>query len=407
MIAFSVLFAALLGSLIGSFGNVVVYRLPRGESVAFPGSHCPNCGRKLSALDLVPVFSYLALRGRCRTCKTRISPRYPLVELLMAALFAVLVWRFPPLEHGAAVVPLLVVTAMLVMAALIDLEHFILPDVLTLPALAVALVGSFLWVGVDGLPSPLAAATGALVGAGVLVLINRIGALVLRRLADTSERLWPVSLDQVNVAAVVGALAGLVPGLVAGAVSVVVNLVARKPVRLPEQLAYGLWVLALVLTTTTFTVGTVDGLAGSVMAAGAFALIGALYWWAHDLTNPDPGTTVTATTVTATTSSAPVGRAQAQTTATSADAAGDDEPVAMGFGDVKLAAVLGAFLGWERLVVGIFLAVTLGAVGGIIGRIAGGKRMIPFGPYLLLGALCALFFGGAIIDWYLGMLGAV
>ncbi|HZJ09112.1 MAG TPA: A24 family peptidase, partial [Trueperaceae bacterium] len=75
----------------------------------------------------------------------------------------------------------------------------------------------------------------------------------------------------------------------------------------------------------------------------------------------------------------------------------------MGFGDVKLAAVLGAFLGWERLLVGIFLAVTVGAVGGIIARMAGGERLVPFGPYLLLGAMGALFFGDAIIAWYLGL----
>jgi len=403
VIAFSVLFAALIGSLIGSFGNVVVYRLPRGESIAFPGSHCPNCGRHLNALDLVPVLSYLALRGRCRTCKAPISPRYPLVELLMAGLFAVLVLRFDPLTHGAAVAPLLVVVAMLVMAALIDIEHFILPDVLTLPALVIALAGSLLWRGVDGLPAPSAALAGALVGAGVLVLINRLGALVLRRFADTAERLWPVSLDQVNLSAVVGAFAGLVPGLLAGALSVVVNLVTRRTVRLPEPALYGLWALALVLTTTSFTVPTVDAVAGSVMAAGAFAVLGAVYWWVHDLAKPDAAQKVAAETPAAEAARRPTPSA---TKATPLEAADDDEPVAMGFGDVKLAAVLGAFLGWERLLVGIFLAVTLGAVGGIIGRIAGGKRMIPFGPYLLLGALCALLFGGAIIDWYLGLLGA-
>ena len=77
----------------------------------------------------------------------------------------------------------------------------------------------------------------------------------------------------------------------------------------------------------------------------------------------------------------------------------------MGFGDVKLAAVLGAFLGWEKLLVAIFLAVTIGAVGGVIARVAGGSRLVPFGPYLLLGGLVSLLVGGGIIDWYLGMLG--
>ena len=82
----------------------------------------------------------------------------------------------------------------------------------------------------------------------------------------------------------------------------------------------------------------------------------------------------------------------------------DAEPVAMGVGDVKLAAVLGAFLGWEKFLVGLFLAVSLGALFGIVQRIAGGGRLIPFGPYLLAGALLALFFGGAVINWYFGLL---
>lgn len=376
---FAALLAALLGAIVGSFANVVVYRLPRGESIAFPGSRCPHCGRHLGVLDLVPVLSYVALGGRCRTCKARISPRYPLVETLMAGLFLALALKWPPLDHGAAVLPLLVVVAMLVMAALIDLERYILPDVLTLPALIVALVGSFLWVGMPDLPSPRAALIGALVGAGVLVLINRVGALVLRRFADTGERLWPLSLDQANVAAVVGAAAGVWPGIVAGAVSAVVNLVSRRTVRLGEPLLYGLWLLALVLSATGLVVSTADAVTGSVVAAGAWTLLGAGFWWLKDSFSAKAGS-------------------QDETVGEE-----DDEPVAMGFGDVKLAAVLGAFLGWERLLVGIFLAVTIGAVGGIIARLAGGERMIPFGPYLLLGALAALFFGDAVIAWYLGL----
>lgn len=377
MTALAVAFAALLGAVVGSFGNVVVYRLPRGESVVTPGSRCPSCGRRLSALDLVPVLSWLFLRGRCRTCGARISPRYPLVEAFMAVLFAALVALFPPAHHGAAVLPLLAVVAMLVMAALIDLERYVLPDVLTLPALALALLGSLLWDGTPGLPSPEAALAGALAGAGVLVLINRVGGLVLRRLGDTSERLWPVSLDQVNVAAVVGAAQGLWPGLIAGLASLTLNLFARRPLRLGEPLLYGLWLLAIVLASLGFPVPLATSVAGSVLAAGAWALVGAVYWWLHDATRPgeeeEPGEEA-------------------------------DEPVAMGFGDVKLAAVLGAFLGWERLLVALFLAVTLGAVGGIVARLLGGDRLVPFGPYLLLGALASLFVGDAVIAWYLGLL---
>src|SRR5690606_14640447 len=244
-----------------------------------------------------------------------------------------------------------------------------LPDVLTFGALGVALAGSFLAAGAPGLPGPGAALAGALTGAGVLLLINRVGGLVLRRFADTRERLFPFSLDQANLAAVVGAL---------GAVSLLATRLARRVLRLSGPLVYGLWLVALLLTPPSFAVGTAEGVAGSVMAAGAWALVGALYWWVHDLVRPG--------------AEEEVGEEE-------------QEPVAMGFGDVKLAAVLGAFLGWERFLVGLFLAVSVGALFGVGQRLAGGGRVIPFGPYLLLGALLALFFGDAIIAWYFGLLG--
>lgn len=380
MSALFAVLSALIGSLIGSFGNVVVWRLPRGESIVFPGSHCPHCQHRLGPLELVPVFSWLALRGRCRHCGAPISPRYPLVEALMAAVFLVVALRWPPLTNGLAFLPLWAVLAMLVMAALIDADHYVLPDALTLPAVALGVLGAYLTGGAPDLPTPSQALVGALAGAGVLVLINRVGALVLRRLADTQERLFPVSLDQVNVAAVVGALAGVWWGLAAGAASVVLNLLARRTLRLPEPLMYGLWGVALVLSTTSFTVPTVTALGGSVLAAGAWALLGATYWWVHDLARPEqepekPG------------------------------AEEDAEPVAMGFGDVKLAAAIGSLLGWEKLLVAVLFAVVLGALLGIVGRLLGGKRVIPFGPYLLAGGLASLFFGDATIRWYLGLLG--
>lgn len=380
MLAFELILAGVLGALIGSFGNVVIWRVPRGESIVKPRSRCPNCGHELTPLELVPILSWLVLRGRCRVCRQPISARYPAVEFLMAALFVLLVSRWPVSVAGPAVLPLLAVVAMLVMAALIDVDHFILPDSLTFPALFVALAGSFLW-GSDGLPAPSAALVGALVGAGVLVLINRLGALVLRRFSDTRERLFPVSLDQANLGALFGALGGVWLGLGAGVVNVLVNALTKRVVRLPEQLIYGLWVVALILTTTTFTVPTGVGLTGSVMAAGAWALLGALYWWVHDMVEPEEPELVRDA---------------------EAEAA---EPVAMGFGDVKLAAVLGAFLGWEKFLVGLFLAVSIGALFGIIQRLLRGSRLIPFGPYLLVGALAALFFGDGFIQWYFGLLG--
>lgn len=379
--------AAVLGSLVGSFANVVVYRLPRGASVVTPGSRCPDCGRRLGVLDLVPVLSWLVLRGRCRSCGQPISPRYPLVELLFAALFALVAWRWPPFEHLGATLLFLAVLAMLTMAALIDLDHYVLPDALTLPAVPLVLLAAYLGRGTDFLPQPAAALVGVLVGAGVLVLINRVGALVLRRFSDTEERLWPLSLDQVNVAALAGALGGVWLGLAAGGLSLLVNLIARKTLRAPEQLVYALWLAALVVSASSFTVPTFEAVAGSVMAAGAWALAGAAFWWIHDLAKGEAKPLV----------SDAKQEAQAQ--------AEDDEPVAMGFGDVKLAAVIGGFLGWESLLVGLFLAVFLGAIGGLLGRaLFGGKRAIPFGPYLLVGGLLALLFGDGLIGWYLALL---
>src|SRR5260221_4184719 len=89
-----VVFAAALGAIIGSFLNVCIYRLPRGESVVWPASRCPNCLRPLAWFENVPVVSYLGLGGRCRTCRAPISARYPIVEALTAAKFHVGWWNY-------------------------------------------------------------------------------------------------------------------------------------------------------------------------------------------------------------------------------------------------------------------------------------------------------------------------
>ena len=129
--------SGVLGLLVGSFLNVVVWRVPRGESIVQPPSHCPKCGTRLRALDNVPVLSWLALRGRCRTCRELISARYPLVELATGALFAGFAVKF----GWHAVLPAyLYLAAVGIALALIDFDHHRLPDALTLPSYPVALV---------------------------------------------------------------------------------------------------------------------------------------------------------------------------------------------------------------------------------------------------------------------------
>jgi leader peptidase (prepilin peptidase) / N-methyltransferase len=122
--------AAVLGALIGSFLNVVIWRLPRGESIVSPGSRCPSCGKPLAAYDNVPVLSWVVLGGRCRTCGASISPRYPIVELLTAATFAgvVAVRGF----DDDLVLELPFVAALIALAG-IDLDHKLLPNKIVYP----------------------------------------------------------------------------------------------------------------------------------------------------------------------------------------------------------------------------------------------------------------------------------
>lgn len=128
ILTFAILF--IVGAVIGSFLNVCIYRLPRKESVVFPASHCPECGQLLSWVDNVPLASYAVLRGKCRRCGGRISIRYPLVEFLNAVLYV-----FAGYKIGAAaeLLPALLLISTLVVIFFIDLEHYIIPNVVVLP----------------------------------------------------------------------------------------------------------------------------------------------------------------------------------------------------------------------------------------------------------------------------------
>lgn len=131
-------FFAILGLCIGSFLNVCIYRMPRGESLAWPGSRCPACGRPLGVSDLAPVVSYLALRGRCRSCGTGISPRYPLVEAVTGAAF----WWAAESSGGdeVALAGKMLLLSGLIVIFFIDLEHWIIPDKVVYPLAAAGLV---------------------------------------------------------------------------------------------------------------------------------------------------------------------------------------------------------------------------------------------------------------------------
>ena len=239
---------AAYGLVVGSFLNVVIYRLPRGMSLLWPGSHCPACGAPVRWFDNLPVVSFLLLLGRCRRCRERISIRYPLVELASGALAVGVAARF---GLGLRGVEALVLAGLLLPLALIDLEHHLLPDVLTLPGIVAGLAGSL---------------------AG-----------------------------------------GLVP--------------------------------------------IADALLGAAAGVAVPLLVMVVYRWVRGVEG-------------------------------------------MGLGDVKLLAMIGAFLGWRGMLLALALGSTLGAAVGIGLLLAGRGRRdteLPFGSFLAAGALVVLFAGGALL----------
>lgn len=140
--------AFLVGLLIGSFLNVCIHRWPRDESVVKPRSRCPQCGKQIGAWDNVPLLSFLLLKGRCRSCSQAISWRYPLVEALNAALYAGLVARF---GFDALTIKAAVFGSMMLVLIFTDIEHYILPDEITLGGLVLGLALSPLLPMPDGL----------------------------------------------------------------------------------------------------------------------------------------------------------------------------------------------------------------------------------------------------------------
>lgn len=167
------IYTFIVGTLIGSFLNVVVYRLPREESISFPPSHCPSCGKRLPFYDLVPIFSYLGLRGKCRSCGSAISIRYPMVEAVTGILFLFTVHTF-----GVRLETLqyLMIIGLLIPIFLIDYEHYIIPDGLNLGIFLVALLMVLVQIFMGNLQwnELLYRSLGLLLGGGFFLLIAMV-----------------------------------------------------------------------------------------------------------------------------------------------------------------------------------------------------------------------------------------
>ena len=242
----------MFGAIVGSFLNVCIIRLPKGESIITPGSHCPQCNHPIKFYDNIPLISYLLLGGKCRYCKRSISAQYPLVEgtTAISSLLLFLKWglSLSYFFYFSFVAALIIITV-------IDLYHQIIPDVISIPGIGVGLLG------------------------------------------------------------------------------------------------------ALIIPHITFF----NSLLGILLGGGSLFVVATLYQWFF-------------------------------------------KREGMGGGDVKLLAMIGAFLGWDAVILTILLSSLIGSITGIIIMVLKGKDFkyaIPFGPFLSLGAVIALFHKNEIISWYL------
>ena len=212
--------AAVFGALIGSFLNVCIYRVPLGTSVVWPASSCESCRRELSWYENLPIVSWAALGAKCRTCKAPLSMRHPFIEALTALMFGAAAWYYGP---GVLLASRLVFGCMLIVLFAIDLDHHLLPNVITLPGIIVGLAFSV----VTTEPGVVNALIGAVVGGGSLWLIAEI----YYRLRHEEG----LGMGDVKMLAMVGAFVGwqltvvtLVMASIAGSIVGVILIASKK-----------------------------------------------------------------------------------------------------------------------------------------------------------------------------------
>jgi leader peptidase (prepilin peptidase) / N-methyltransferase len=251
---FFAVISVLVGSLLGSFFNVIIYRLPRHESIVWPGSHCPRCGRPIRAWENIPVVSFIFLRAKCAGCGTRIPVFYPIVELCtaVAALILYLYLIAPAMASTPSAVQIvflvlqILVLLIVIPIAVIDLFHFIIPDSITLPLLLCAVLCSFLPSGI----TPLQCGLGILAGGGSLFAAGLIGEYIFKKGESMGG-------GDVKLMALVGAVFGwktafltIMFGAITGSLGGLTLLALKKfskdhKIPFGPFLALGLWIAVL------------------------------------------------------------------------------------------------------------------------------------------------------------------
>jgi len=184
----------LFGLIFGSFLNVCIYRIPKGESIVWPPSHCPHCGARIKPIDNIPVVSYVMLKGKCRSCKGRISSRYPLVELMTGFLFAGLFWKF---GLSSETLVFLVLGLLLIIISFIDIDNRLILNKITLPGIV---LGIFLTLSFHVL-SYKQVLLGFFIGGGGLLAVAFLGGLLFRKES--------MGMGDIKLAAMIGVFLGV------------------------------------------------------------------------------------------------------------------------------------------------------------------------------------------------------
>ncbi len=378
------------GTVLGSFLNVVIYRLPRGRSIVRPGSRCPHCETPIRPVDNIPILSFVMLRGRCRACRAPIGWRYVVVEVAAGLLLAGLWLHFAPVRAWVSLVSGAVFVLLLLAVFFIDLDYQIVPDAITYPGVV---AGVLFAIPQGQFKSSALAAAGA--GAAFLLIAMISG---VKQLVDLVKHAVRHRLrGRLRRSRTSGGEAGSVPE-------------PDHPEHQMERLLVHLMVHERAVRDVVRRALSPDDFLDTRHRGLVQALLDAPDESAETLRGriEDEEQQRLLTELMLEEPTVPEGeREQVARDAINYIRGG------MGGGDIKLAAMMGAFLGWPAIAVALLLAATSGAAVGLL-LIASKRRSrkdaipfglkdaIPFGPFLALGGIVALFAADAIIRWYMG-----
>jgi leader peptidase (prepilin peptidase) / N-methyltransferase len=345
--------AFIFGLLIGSFLNVVIHRVPLGDSIIFPGSHCFACGASIRPFDNIPLISYALLRGRCRSCQARISPLYPVVELLTGMLFAAIVYKTEP---GWETLLEMAFASVMIVLIFIDARYQLLPNVITYPSFVFAFAAATIRGGWGEQAGNLVdfslkmhefnpsfnITRAALIG-GLLLglaaigfrLLDHLDLILFNKYLEWDDKVQ--TEDQVNIEET---------GHLVLRVSMITGIIIAV-----------LWVISVFMfspndrqTYSDAYSGLLHASVGALLAGGLTWCLRALYFYIRGIEG-------------------------------------------MGLGDIKMISIVGAFLGWQGAFLVVLLAAILGVVVGVILAFRskqGLKTSLPFGVCLGIASLIVL-----------------